>query len=393
MGQVITAQTLSGVGGWVVLIGAQGAAAYQLGGGAVFLAVIAIAWGAPPVLLGRYAGRVIDRTGPRRVAVTASLLAVLAAAPVALTPAIESPPALTGLLFLQGCARAFALPAADSLPSWLEERPSLHSSSAWLGFAGNVPLIAGPLLAAWSIAELGPRWTFAFVCGIFGAAALLFGMVREVPGKGGHAADAEGTAPWSAVADPAVRAILLAAAFAWVSFGAFAVLEILYVSDVLRRGITTFALLQAAFGCGLLAVSAVLLRVPVLLRHPAVLWGSFALIGVSEVLYVVTRSVEYAFLGVTLWGISVAFFGPASRYQLLHNVPQERHGSVMGLWRAVQAGGSLAPALGIGLLAAWAGVQAVLVTVGALTALSCALLLMAHARARGPRDAPQAEAR
>lgn len=67
------------------------------------------------------------------------------------------------------------------------------------------------------------------------------------------------------------------------------------------------------------------------------------LVGAGESLFASSHSVGMAFAAISLWGMAAGLFNPASRIAFLKAAPAEMHGRAMGLWRAVQSFGSLAP--------------------------------------------------
>jgi hypothetical protein len=151
----------------------------------------------------------------------------------------------------------------------------------------------------------------------------------------------------------------------WLSFGTFIVLEPVFVRDVLRAPVTTFALLQAAFGVGLVATG---LALPLVRRHLASIRAMgvvMALGGAAALAYAGASAVQVAFAGATLWGGCVALFSAPSRTLLMQRTPAETHGRVLGAWQAVNSLGQLLPAALVPLVVGF-GVQPVLVAASLL---------------------------
>ncbi|MET9500033.1 MFS transporter [Streptomyces sp. NPDC006552] len=364
--KLVAGQSLIGIAYWALLIVIESKATFTLHEDAAYMAAIAVAWGAPSVLLSHPVGRVIDSAGPRTVGIVASGAGVLTTLAMITT---DTAPLLWAVTLASGVARAFAQPAADAMPSWLPGRTEHVTSSIWMGFATSLPFIAGPTTAAVCIALWGTVSAFVVIA----ALSLLGGCVFLSLG-GTRRPAADGTASRvrarTLLASFSVGAALLLTLVTSLANGAFRPLEPLYVREILDRPASTFATIEVIFGIGLLGATVFMLRWKHLLDHAYFLPASVLMISVGEAVYIMTDRVPVAFGGVFVWGVAVGLFGPACRIALLRGVSAEHHGRAMALWRAMQATGSLvAPAVS-GLLAAVVGIQPILLTVSAVVAVS-----------------------
>jgi MFS family permease len=371
---------LNGIGSWAALIAIWGYAAYHFQLGPATLGLLTLAWGLPPVVLGPVAGVVIDRVGPRRVAVTADLanaavaLAMIAAGDVA---------TLLTLTVLHGIGKAFAAPAYAALPTRAVDPERLFDANALFTAAADLALVLGPVVAAAVIAAAGPGAAFAVDAAtyIVGAAATLPLRLRSIapdarsPSDGAWAELREGIR--AAGTSPGAK-ILFALGFAlWLSFGTFLVLEPVFVRDVLGQPVTTFAFLQTAFGIGLVGTG---MTLSTLRRHlestASMSWVIFAA-GLAATAYAATPFVAVSFMASFAWGVSVALFSAPSRTLLLRHTPAAAHGRVLGAWQAANSLGQLLPALAVPAFAG-IGTQASLVACGIVLALVGAATRVAH---------------
>ena len=378
---------LNGIGSWAALIAIWGYAAYRFGLGPTHLGLLALAWGVPPVVLGPVAGVVIDRFGPRRVAITSDL--GNAAVAVAMITAADVT-TLLWLTVLHGIGKAFAAPAYAALPARAVDAEDLFDANALFSAAGDLAMVLGPVVAAAVIAAAGPAAAFAADAATYllGAAATLplrlrpIAVTERAPSGGAWAELREGLGvTWTS---PTAK-ILFGLGFSlWLSFGTFIVLEPVFVRDVLGQPVTTFALLQTAFGTGLVGAGMVL---PALRRHFETT-ASMALVilasGVTATAYAATSVLGVAFTASFAWGVSVALFSAPSRTLLLQHTPQDTHGRVLGAWQGANSLGQLLPALAVPAFA-FLGTQATLVACGALLALVGAAGRAAH---RGAAASP-----
>ena len=378
-------QAVNGIGSWAALVAIWGYAAYRFDVGASELALLNLAWGLPPVLLGPVAGLVIDRVGPRRVALVADVFA--AGVSLAMIAA-GSFGALMALAILHGVAKAFALPAFDALPARLVSRDRLFTANAVLTAAADSSIVLGPVVAAGVIAVAGPGAAFGVdaLSYLVGAAVLVPLRLRPLeqePVRGRALNDiTEGLR--TVARSPGAPALFALGSMLWLSFGAFMVLEPVYVRDVLGAPVTTFALLQTAFGIGLVGTG--LLVAPRLHRRLSTVAGLATVIvatGLGAAAYGGTAVVGVAFAGVFTWGVTVALFSAPARTLLMRLTPDHTHGRVMASWRMAQSVGHLLPVAAVGFLVEQAGVQAVLIGTGAL--VSCTgLAILTWLRAGAP---------
>jgi DHA3 family macrolide efflux protein-like MFS transporter len=371
---------VNGIGSWAAFVAIWGYAVYRFDIGPGGVALLTLAWGGPPVVLGPLAGVVIDRVGPRRVAIAGDLLGAVASLAMALTGDFRS---LAMLAAVHGVTKAFALPAYDALPARLVEPARLFDLNAILSAATDLSIVLGPLLAAGVFSLWGNRAAFVAdaVSYLVGAAVVAPLQLRP---RVGDALDRVAMRARDELreglrvvrARPVAVSLFLLGFAMWMSYGTFGVLEPLYVRDVLHASVTTLALLQVAFGVGLVGTGLLLPRVRRAVERPSSLAVVAIAAGGGAAIYGGTSFVGVAFVGVFLWGITAGLFGAPSRTLLMLATPDTTHGRVLSAWRVVQQLGHLVP-VGLGpLLAGVVGVQGVLVGVGAVCALFGGSVLM-----------------
>jgi len=79
--------------------------------------------------------------------------------------------------------------------------------------------------------------------------------------------------------------------------------------------------------------------------------------GVAAAVYVGTRSVTVAMVGVALWGVDVAFFGAPARTLLQRHAAVDAHGRVLALHTTLHSWAELVAIPTTGVLAGVVGVQ------------------------------------
>ncbi|MGH9166142.1 MAG: MFS transporter [Acidimicrobiales bacterium] len=347
---LLAGQAVNAIGNWVALIAIWGFAAFRFDAGAGDLALLFVILSLPGVLLGPLLGVPIDRLGPRRTLILANALGLVDA--LALTQA-DTYGWIIGLALPLGLIEALASASLDALPPRLFDDAELLSANAVLAGAQDLAVVVGPLLAA----VVNARWGLP---GAFFADAVTFGVGLAVvlPLTLGPAGGPSGASAWRELregvglvrASSGLRWTLGVAATTYALWAMFGVLAPLYVREVLGRSDTVFAMLQAVFGLGLVGAGLALVGLGDRVARPV--WVATATIvsGATAALYLGTRSVVVAFIGVFLWGVDVAFFYAPAKTLLQRYAPMPAHGRVLSLNQSLEplAGLVMAPAVALG---------------------------------------------
>jgi predicted MFS family arabinose efflux permease len=363
---------LNAIGTWATLIALWGFAAYHFHAHPGQVALLGLAWSLPGAVLSPLAGYPIDRFGPRAVMIASDLLGAATALAMA---AAGSYSTLLVLALFTGTVQAFGRPASISLPPRLVDDRDLLAANSLLGVANQSAIVFGPLAGSLAIAWWGIQAAFYFDAATFvvGILAVLPLQLRPIAGGGRQHGPSRRDllAGWRlARTIPDVRRTLLLAAAVFCSWGAFFVLEPLYVRDVLHRSPATLGLLQTCFGVGLIGMTMLLPRIGDRVATVRVLALAVATSGVTAAVYVGTRSLAVAIAGVFLWGVDVAFFMPPMQTVLQRATPGPAHGRVMALASTVNGAGQMAAIPLTGLVVAALGVQATGAIVGALAVVA-----------------------
>jgi hypothetical protein len=380
LGPLVAAQVLSGTGAWSALIAAQTHLAFRAHGGSWALTALASAWGVPPIALRRASGALLIRLGPRPLGAAAAAVAAACAGALALVPPERG--TLLALMSALGCAKALLSPALDTQAAWRRRGGDASADSVWLTLAAAAPLVSGPILAT---AVSGPSApTAAFTAAA--TAYLLAGVgVLLVPATRPIAKPCDDPAGCGAERQAAPHprelvSVLRLSAVAWFGYGAFNVLEPVFVRDSLHGTGRTFALLTVVSGLGGIPMGAAVRRLPTLLRAPIGVPAAAALVGATQLAYVGTGLLPVAVAASTAWGATAGLLGAASRTRLLILSPTVRHGEVISRWRAAQALGTVLPLLGVATAADAIGARTALVVVSILTLAAGAAACVPAAR-------------
>ena len=333
---LLAGQAVNAIGNWVALIAIWGFAAFRFDAGAGDLALLFVVLAVPGAFLGPLLGVPIDRLGPRRALVLANFLGFLDA--LALTQA-NSYQAIILLALPLGLIEAMATASLDALPPRLVHDRDLVRANALLEGAQDVAILVGPAIAALVYA----RWGLA---GAFLADALTFlvGIAVALPLKIGPVAREAAGSTWRELtAGLAIvrraRGLQWTFAVAVCTYGLwslFGVLEPLYVRDVLKQSETTFALLQMVFGAGLVGSGLLLAALGDRMARPRYVAVAMIVSGATAALYLSTRSLTVAYVGVFLWGVDVAFFYVPAKTLLQRYTPVAAHGRILSINQSLE---------------------------------------------------------
>lgn len=378
---VALGHAVNGIGSWASLVAIWGYAVYKFDVGPTGLGLLAMAWGLPAVVLSPVAGLLIDRLGPRKVAITSDLFDAGVAFAMVFAGGFGP---LLALATLHGAGKGFGLPAYGALPGRLVPKHQLFEANAVLSAANDLSIVGGPLVAAGAIAAFGTGAAFVFdgVSYLVGAAVLLPITLRPVDDATGRKGALHDIRDGLGIVrrSPGAAALLVLGFSVWLSYGTFGVLEPLYVRDVLDAPVTTFALLQTAFGVGLVGTGLALPLIRRRLQSTEALAVVVAAGGIAAATYAGTAWLGVAFVGVFAWGVCAGLFGAPARTLLMRRTPDGAHGRVLGTWSMLTNTGHLLPALVAGFLAGAVGPQVVLVWSGGVMVVVAAVTLLTSAR-------------
>ncbi|MHB1854255.1 MAG: MFS transporter, partial [Acidimicrobiales bacterium] len=136
---------------------------------------------------------------------------------------------------------------------------------------------------------------------------------------------------------PVARFVLSLSLAVFLTWGTFLVIEPLYARQVLHQSATVFALLQMAFGVGLVTTGLTLPRLGARVAGTRSVAISVMLSGLAAATYIGTHLLAVAFIGVFLWGIDVGFYYAPAQTLLQRATPMAAHGRVMGLFNALNS--------------------------------------------------------
>lgn len=370
LARLVVGQAVNAIGSWCAVVALWGYASFRFDAAPTQIALLGLAWALPSVLLGPIGGVPVDRFGPKRVLVVADTVAAGVALLFIFAGSFE---ALIALAAVEGATKAFAEPAFQSLPPRLVGADQLAAANGLLALASQSAIAIGPMLAAGAIGLFG--FDGAFVVNaltyLVGVAVLLPFRVGRAPRAAEDVSEpsvrAELRAGLAVVgARPALQRLLIAATSVYLIWGAFIVVEPIYVREILHGTPTTFALLQTTFGVGLVATGLVVTRLGNRVARTGVVCAGAIGSGLAAMVYVGSATTAIAFGGILLWGIVTGMFIAPLRTLVQRESPVEAHGRVFALDATLHNTADLFALTIVGALATTAGVQAAGVAMAAV---------------------------
>ena len=373
--KVVLARFISRSGGFAAFfVGVWGKAAFEFDATPGELAIVMFALGISNLLGASVAGVLTDRFDPRRVMLWGEIAFVPAALSVILAGDMTQLAITAALLGLTG-APVFTA-AASFAPYLTDDEGELKRLNVVMETAGMAAIVAGPAFGAIIETVWGLDWVFVFdAVTSLAAVALVAGVeVRQLATGDRTGAFSEAIAGFSfAYRHRPLRYVVLMASVVWLSFGTFGALEPLFFRDVVgAEGADVLGWVNMVFGVGLVAGAASLGRLPEGLVSGRGLALLTALNGLGALLYVGTGNLAVVLVGAVVWGSLIGLLVPVVRTLLHINSPEEMVGRITGVGELHHQAGELLPLAVVAPLAAWLGVQSVLI-VSALVVLALAL--------------------
>ncbi|WP_037503455.1 MFS transporter [Solirubrobacter soli] len=344
--------------------------AYEQLGSAWGATAVLIADLAPAMLLGPLLGGLIDRTSRLGCAIAAELIGALAFA--GLVFAHGAVP-LIALALAAGVGSALLRPATCALLPAVVAPQSLGAANGLFGAVREIGQLIGPAVAAGVLLIAEPELVLALNAVTFAASALLMTRLR------GHVADTpveDDEVPSNLLGvlkDRFVRSLVLTSGAVMLVAGATNVAELVLANDQLGGGRSGFALLVAAFGCGMLTGSLLGGRDDDTLRHRYLL--AIALLGTGLLATAASPVLPLAMIAFSVAGVGNGLFLVTVRVLMQKLIPDAAHGRAFGLLDAIDSWGFGAAIVGGGALAASLGGRATFAIAGALALI---VLFFAH---------------
>ena len=370
------AETLLALGQEIFLV-AVGWQIYSLTNSALSLGLIGLAQFLPQFLLALLAGHVADNFDRRRITFLCQFIKFGALALLASHTYMDalSVDIIYAATFAFGVSHAFQQPALRALMPTLVGRGELPQCIAWNAGTKKAAVIAGPALGG-LIYLIGavPAYAAGALCFLGGG--VLLSSIRLAHGAVPVREPLTLASLFGGIAYIRRRPVILGAMsldlFAVLLGGATAMLPV-YARDILDSGPGGLGLLRAAPAVGAVLVSLLLIRVKLDRHTGRTLFASIAVFGVATIVFGLSRSFTLSFAALMVLGASdmVSMVIRSSLVQL--QTPEGMRGRVGSVHSIFTGTSNQLGQFESGVVAAWLGTVASVVTGGAGTLLVAAL--------------------
>lgn len=385
---LVLGEGLANVGLWAFFVAAEGEAVFRFRASPGQLGILMSSYSITFIAGSPAFGYLADRWSPKRLLVLAQASATVFLLVASVAPSL---PWLYGATALFGVAQAMVWPARGALVPLLVDEDRLVQANGMMGVAWQIPLVIGPLLAGLVAGTFGSDGPYYVAMAAVALSLPLYALIPDRRTEAGETrerflADLVGgfREAWKT---RVLRSLILQATGAYLLLGMVITLEILYVKDVLHRGLDFLGLLWSVTGVGAALGSLSLAG----LRHGVGrerLLVALGLVGggAGYLAYIGTSSPAVSLVGGFVFGAGFTFF--SSPAQALIQRVAARPGKVTAVYAMLSESGPLAAALGVAALGGLVVVQPWLIWSGALfTGLGLASLAGARRGAAGRREA------
>jgi MFS family permease len=362
--RILLATGLSSLGDEVAII-ALTIRVFDLTGSGPTVSLLLAVMLVPLILFAPLAGLLVDRHGPKRMLVVASLAQAGLAAMLGFASAI---PVIVGLSFALGIGVAVAQPALFALVPALVPHDRLTAANGYLESSRYLGAVLGPLLAGLLASAFGAGWALAIDAVSFlviAAAAASLRVARSSEADEGEEGQERAREGFSFIRRDGVLLLMLVSVGGLMLFAATDnVAEVFFVKDVLAAGDAGFGALVASWMLGMVLGAMVLaprLR-PGRLAVGAL--GAGVVSGIAVALTGLSQDLVVACGLFAVGGVGNGIMSVSTRSLIHHRAPERLRGRVFAAFSAVVNGTQLAATASAGLLIALVGARGTLVIGG-----------------------------
>jgi len=305
------------------------------------LGLILIAFALPQLIVGIFAGTMVDRWDRKWIMVASDIIrALIVPAFIFIRTPADLPLAFV-IAFLASTFSVFFYPARTALLPSLVSEDELMTANGWMQMGNTIARLSGPVLAGIVVSQWGSSIAFGIDAVSFVVSAMLLLGILGVVTRVQVDRDSSRT-PWNDVKEGVryatrsrlLQGVTLGISIAMLGLGAVNVLFIPFLRHIFQAPIEALGGLEASQGAGMflggLVISAIGKRLhPILVAVIAML-----LLGLSIGLFGFAPAYSYAFILLPLAGFTLPPINASLQTMLQQGVPREilgRAGSVMDM--------------------------------------------------------------
>ena len=354
------------------------------------LGAVLISFALPQLLLGFFAGTVVDRFDRRRIMIVSDVVRAVLVPCFILLRTPNDLPWVMVVGFLVASTSSFFNPSRTAILPALVKDEDLLSANGWIQVGQTVARLAGPILAGIVIAAWGTDVSFVIDAVSFLVSALLVFFITGVVTRVDPTEIEEHTA-WEDLKEGArfatksrlLQGIVVGAAFAMLGLGAINVLLVPFLNRVSGAEADAIGALMSAQALGMLLGGLLIGTLGKRLPPAITAIASLLLFGMAGVFFGMASSFTFALLVVPFVGLVIPPLTGSMQTLLQRGVEKNMIGRASSFVEMSMGTANLISMGAAGWLGSWLGLRETFVMGGGLIilgAVACGVLLMRSSR-------------
>jgi DHA3 family macrolide efflux protein-like MFS transporter len=305
------------------------------------LGLILIAFALPQLVVGLFAGTMVDRWDRKRVMIVSDVIRAFIVPTFIL---VRTPTDLSmafAIAFLASTFSVFFYPARTALLPALVSEDELMTANGWMQMGNTIARLSGPVLAGIVVSQWGSNIAFGIDAVSFMISAMLLlgimGVVTRVAGD-----KESGRSAWKdlqegvryATRSRLLQGVTLGIAIAMLGLGAVNVLFIPFLRHVFQAPIEALGGLEASQGAGMFLGGLIIGALGRRMRPILVAVIAMLILGLSILSFGFAPAYSYAFILLPMAGFTLPPINASLQTMLQRGVPSVilgRAGSVMDM--------------------------------------------------------------
>jgi DHA3 family macrolide efflux protein-like MFS transporter len=305
------------------------------------LGLILIAFALPQLVVGIFAGTMVDRWDRRRIMIASDVIRALIIPAFIFVRTPADLPLAFAIAFLTSTFSVFFYPARTALLPKLVSEEELMTANGWMQMGNTIARLSGPILAGIVVSQWGSNIAFGIDAVSFLISAILLIGIMGVVTRIAIEKDSS-RSPWNDVKEGVryatrsrlLQGVTLGIAIAMLGLGAVNVLFIPFLRHVFQAPIEALGGLEASQGAGMFLGGLVIGALGKRMRPILVAVIAMLILGLSIGLFGFAPAYSYAFILLPLAGFTLPPINASLQTMLQRGVPSEilgRAGSVMDM--------------------------------------------------------------
>jgi predicted MFS family arabinose efflux permease len=305
------------------------------------IGLVLIAFALPQLVLGIFAGTLVDRWNRKWIMIVSDVLRAIIIPAFLLIRSPDDLPLAFLIAFLASSFSVFFYPARTALLPKIVPEDQLMTANGWMQMGNTIARLTGPILAGIVVSQLGSDVAFGIDAFSFLVSALLLVGMSGLATRALKQGKSE-QSTWEGIKEGVrfatgsrlLQGVTMGISIAMLGLGAVNVLFIPFLRHIFKAPIEALGGLEAAQGAGMFVGGLMIGALGKRLSPLIVAVVAMLLLGVSVGLFGFAPAYSYAFILLPLAGFTLPPLNASLQTMLQRGVPNEilgRAGSVMDM--------------------------------------------------------------